>query len=137
VNLRSMGVKLPVDVLDIDENQLNTLKLKPLELKRWNDAVGELKADRANKSLSGVIPAPHTRTTPAEQFEEPFVFEVFDAITSVVGPTAEAGIKNFEIGWEYTMEGAFDAATGVAIVVSETLAIEDDEEDEVAEANQI
>lgn len=131
-----MGVKLPVDVLDIENSHLNTLSFKPLESKRWEEAVSELKADRANTLLSGIIPSQATITTPADRFEEPFMFGVLDAITSVVGPPVEASVSNFEIGWEYTMESTFDAATGVAIVVSETLALEDDDDTDAVECTE-
>lgn len=128
--MRDLGVKLPVDVLDIEESHLNSLSLKPLELKRWGEAVSELRAERANKNLGGIIPSSSTRTTPADKFEEPYMFGVFDAITSVVGPPAEASINTFETGLEYTLESTFDAAAGVVVVVSETLALDDDDDDD-------
>lgn len=117
-------------MLDIEDSHLTTLSLKPLELKRWNDAVSELRADKANTLLSGIIPSKPTLTTSADNFEEPFMFGVFDAITSVVGPPAEASVSTFEDGWEYTMESTFDAATGVAVVMSEQLALDDDGEED-------
>lgn len=128
--LRELGVKLPIDVLDIEDSHLNTLSMKPLELKRWVEALSELRADKSNKILSGIIPSPHTRTTPADQFEEPYMFGVLDAITSIVGPPAEASVSTFETGWEYTLESTFDAAAGVAVVVSETLALDDDDDED-------
>mmetsp|Transcript_18580 Transcript_18580/g.24183 ORF Transcript_18580/g.24183 Transcript_18580/m.24183 type:complete len:173 (-) Transcript_18580:100-618(-) len=136
--LRNLGATLPVDVIDIDDSQLSTLSLKPLELKRWNDAVQELKTDKANGALLGVIQSDATRTTPAELFEEPYLFEVFDTITSFVGPQAEATVDQFEINFEATLESAFDAANGVATVISETLIIDDssDGEEEVDASNE-
>ena len=71
-----------------------------------------------------------TKDKIADKFEEPYMFEVFDAITSVMGPPAEASVNTFETGWEYTLESTFDAAAGVAVVMSETLAIDEDETDD-------
>jgi hypothetical protein len=88
LKLVEMGATKPVDLLDMSDAHVIHLSLKPLEAARWETAIKDLKksveAVKSGKTASSAATDGGKKTTPSsENYEEPYIFEYFDAISEV------------------------------------------------------